>query len=328
MNAILAALLINVYNFLYSPSDLIGLFREFNDNILKVYAMGYFGTVFEFAKVIGIGLLTVGMLISMMDRASEGDFTLNLWFRHLLKYFILYTLLMNSMTIFRGLFDISLGTFESINTILNGSIHGQTALEVDTNMLKNGFDWWFGLGSKLGLFMMLIIPYVISLLFTIVSAFFAASRTLEISIRFAAAPLVVGASYFGDIANSNIVRYIKRTMGIFFQIVVILVACASMTFVHNALVTSDSGSTSGSAIIANPASVLEEEDSKKEIEVQPGIYAPANGKDASQSSYTEESMSQFIYMILDPSDYFVNTAIMLSLLFILFKSRRISTEFF
>ena len=48
-----------------------------------------------------------------------------------------------------------------------------------------------------------------------------------------------GASFFGNGADMDFVRFVKRTLGLFFQIIVILIICASITFVHNALVVTD-----------------------------------------------------------------------------------------
>ena len=80
--------------------------------------------------------------------------------------------------------------------------------------------------------MSIVVPYFVSVVFYSILYFFATSRIMELVIRISAAPLVAGVSFFGKGANTDIVRYIKRSMGIMFQIVVILVISASVTFIH------------------------------------------------------------------------------------------------
>lgn len=97
------------------------------------------------------------------------------------------------------------------------------AQRINQRCVANGINKYFGITVRIGMFILLAAPYIISVIFYVVLYFFAVSRLLEMVIRTAASPLVVGLSYFGHGANTDIVRYAKRTMGIFFQIVVILV---------------------------------------------------------------------------------------------------------
>lgn len=172
-------------------------------------------------------------------------------------------------------------------------------------------------------------------------------------IYYRASPLVVGLSYFGHGANMDIVRYAKRTMGIFFQIVVILVISVMTTFTHNALITSDSGSTQGETVVANPANGLEVDGSYTEVGVTKTTidtkkndasgdeettvtigdttWKPATSEDISTittRAYTKKSLMNFVYYIMAPNHYVVSTGLMLAALLMVFKSRELSTRLF
>lgn len=329
---VLAALLINVYNFLYEPDDFTGIFLEFNDYIWRVYNEGWFGRVLAITKIIGIGLLAASFLVSLLDKVTDGDLTIEVWFRHLLKYCMLFIILMNVLPLFKSLLQLSTSLFTEFNVSISSEVLPQTGRYINQAWLANGINKHIGASSKFGMFMMLTIPYVISLIFAVILYFFATSRLIEIVIRIALAPLVVGVSFFGHGSNLDIVRYTKRTMGIFFQIVVVLVICAGMTFTHNALITADSPTAANGAIMANPAASLKLEDGMREIEVD-GEWQNATKQEIvenleSTMSYTKSSISQFVYYLLDPSHYFVSTALMLAALFMIFKSRAISTQLF
>lgn len=355
ISSVLASMLIKIYTFLYQPNDMMTVFSEFDEYIMKIYRQGMFGTVFHFFRIIGVGLLAVGFLVTLMDKVSEGDFSINNFFRHLLKYVMLYIILINTIDIFENLIQLS----TAIMTSISGSITENeitAGKDISFFMLANGIETYMTILPKLGMFLMMSIPFVISVLFTIIIYFFSASRIMELSIRFALAPLVVGMSYFGNGANLDIVRYVKRTLGLFFQIVVILVALTGVTFVHNALISSNDTTADGQ--IVNPSAYLEEDDSYTEINVSELNVETTTNADGNQEiskvtegdsewknasgvneddeainpelakSYTSDSIYKFARRIIDPSDYFISTGVMLAALFLIFKSRALSTELF
>ena len=199
---------------------------------------------------------------------------------------------------------------------------------------------------------MLAVPYIVSVVFYIVLYFFAVSRLLEIVIRVAAAPFVVGVSFFGQGANSDIVRYTKRSLGVFFQIVVILIISVMVNFTHSALITSGSSSVQNGAMLANPASSLtlddsyveigvtetkaevkKDDDGNEEVTVAVGDteWKAATKEDVTTQlvlAYTKDSIQKFIYYIVDPNHYFISTGLMIAALLLVFKSREISTRLF
>ena len=99
LDNIIATLLIAIYEFLYKPDGMIGIFSQYNEIIDNILAQDNFiADTFKALKLIGIALLVTSCLVSLMDKVSTGDFSINNVFRHLLKYVILYMVLMNSIT--------------------------------------------------------------------------------------------------------------------------------------------------------------------------------------------------------------------------------------
>lgn len=332
MASILTFLLINVYDFLYRPESITDIFVEFDKYIWSVYTNAHFYNVMTAGEIIGVGLLVTSCIISLMDTVTDGDFTINNLFRHLLKYFMLYVILINARVIFGNLLQWTTAVFTDMNSMITSAIQGQEGVEINAVNMQNAISDHLGFGSKLGLFIQLAIPYAISIIFTIVICFFACSRLFEAVIRITLAPLVVGVSFFGSGTNSDIVRYAKRTLGVFFQIIVILVVSAGVTLTHNSLIAAESNQDNGQEII-NPANNLELQDGYIEIYKEGEWHYAANPPQETELpeehlAYTRESTYDFIYSLTDPSYYFVSTGIMIAALFMIFKSRQISTQLF
>ena len=349
---VLAAMLVHIYNFLYKPDDITSVFAEFNDHAAILFEKGWFNQIFSVMQIIGIGMLAASCLMALMDKVSQGDFSINVVFRHLLKYVILYMVLINITTIFNYLLDWTSATFTDINDTVSSAMTNNAAITISQTYLANGINKYVGLTAKLGMMIVLAVPYIVSVVFYVVLYFFAASRLLEIVIRTAAAPFVVGISFFGQGSNADIVRYTKRSLGVFFQIVVILVISVLINFTHNAVITSDSSSVQDGAMLANPASSLTLDDSYVEIgvtETKTDIkkdddgnedvtvtvgdteWKAATKEDATTQlvlAYTKDSIQKFIYYIVDPNHYFISTGLMLAALLLVFKSREISTRLF
>ena len=173
------------------------------------------------------------------------------------------------------------------------------------------------------------------------------------------APLVAGVSFFGKGANTDIVRYIKRSMGIMFQIVVILVISASVTFIHNSIIVDGRISNSTSGKVENPATYLEHTTTgKREIEIRSlnvDMETDENGKVTKinkvtetgrkdeevksqeeqtgtlvnmKEAYPKSDIEKFVNSLTTPSNLFTGVGIMLAALFMLFKSREISMRMF
>lgn len=349
---VLAAMLVHIYNFLYKPNDITSVFTEFNDYIAKLFAKGWFNQIFSAMQIIGIGMLAASCLMALMDKVSQGDFSINVIFRHLLKYVILYMVLINITTIFNYLLDWTSASFIDINDAVTSAMTNNTAATINQTWMANGINKYVGLTAKLGMIIVLAVPYIVSVVFYIVLYFFAVSRLLEIVIRVAAAPFVVGVSFFGQGANSDIVRYTKRSLGVFFQIVVILIISVMVNFTHSALITSGSSSVQNGAMLANPASSLtlddsyveigvtetkaevkKDDDGNEEVTVAVGDteWKAATKEDVTTQlvlAYTKDSIQKFIYYIVDPNHYFISTGLMIAALLLVFKSREISTRLF
>ena len=351
LGEVIAAMLVHVYNFLFKPDDMTKIFTEFNKYIEGLFAADWFSKIYAVMMTIGLGLLVATYLIEMMDKVSQGDFSINVMFRCMLKYVLMYMVLLNILAIFNYLLDFTTAVFTDMNDSLSLSL--DPAQRINQRCVANGINKYFGITVRIGMFILLAAPYIISVIFYVVLYFFAVSRLLEMVIRTAASPLVVGLSYFGHGANTDIVRYAKRTMGIFFQIVVILVISVMTTFTHNALITSDSGSTQGETVVANPANGLEVDGSYTEVGVTKTTtdtkkndasgdeettvtigdttWKPATSEDISTittRAYTKKSLMHFVYYIMAPNHYVVSTGLMLAALLMVFKSRELSTRLF
>ena len=358
MNSLLATFLVQVYKFLYKPSDIAKIFNDYDSYVSVLYQQDWFSTMCSAMSIVGVGLLTVGFLISLGDKASAGDFTLHNFFVHFLKFFMLYVVLMNISTIFQLMLDFTSAVFNDMNKEVTGSIIANTISGISKTKLKNGLES-FGLMSKIGMLMSILVPYLVSVVFYSILYFFATSRILELVIRISAAPLVAGVSFFGKGANTDIVRYIKRSMGIMFQIVVILVISAGTTFIHNSIVVDGKISNSTNGKVENPALYLERTTTgTREIEVRSlnvDMETDENGKvtkinkvtetgrkdeevesqeekngtnKKEKEAYAKRDIERFANSLTAPSNLLTGIGIMLAALFMLFKSRELSMRMF
>ena len=138
LDNILATLLVSIYNFLYKPDGMIDIFSQYNDIINKILEKkNFISNVFDVLKLVGIALLVTSFLVSLMDKTSAGDFSINNFFRHLLKYFILYILLINANTILTDLLDITTGTFDALKTSTDEITANSAAVEFNHVFLAN-----------------------------------------------------------------------------------------------------------------------------------------------------------------------------------------------
>lgn len=327
LGSILATMLIQIYNMLYRPDNMVTIFTEFDDHIFNVFTDGWFGTIFSALKSIGLGFLVATFLMSLMDSVTDGDYTINNFFRHWLRFFILYIVLFNAMDIFKYLLQLSSDVANEMIVSVNSQMMN-TGKEIIPIYLANGINKKLGIVKKIAVFMMALFPFVLACLYTIIMYFFAASRLFEITVRIAMCPLVAGLSYFTKGLQSDFIRYVKRTMGVFFQIVVILVISYGVTVTHNALINSNSA-TSSSLKVGNPAMVLQEGHGFKEILVK-GAYRDAvpEGIVYDDGFYTKNSINDFIYKLLDLDNYFLSAGIMVSGIYMILKSRELSTQAF
>ena len=371
LDNILATLLVSIYNFLYKPDGMIDIFSQYNDIINNILEKKNFvSNVFDALKLVGIALLVTSFLVSLMDKTSAGDFSINNFFRHLLKYFILYVLLINANTILTDLMDITTGTFDTLKGSAEDITANSAAVEFNHVFLANSVHKYMGFGAKLGMFIMLIVPYAISVLFTVILNFFAISRMIEMTVRVSVSPVVAGLSFFGNGADMDFVRFVKRTLGLFFQVVVILLICVSITFVHNALVTTDENAHKSVNTVVDPAVRLkgsyttdypeieirnmqttkkQSEAADKQIEytsvetgrewkkaekrtvkkeVTDNDHEDDDKNGGTSEAYVKDDFKYFVNHIVDPSTFFISTGIMISALFLIFKSREISTKLF
>ena len=157
---------------------------------------------------------------------------------------------------------------------------------------------------------------------------------------------------------------------LFFQIIVILIICASITFVHNALVVTDENAHKSVNTVVDPAVKLKgsytadypeieirnmqttkkqsvAEDKKIEYtsvetsrewkkaekrtvkkEVTDNDHEDDDENGGTSEAYAKDDFKYFVNHIVDPSTFFISTGIMLSALFLIFRSREISTKLF
>ncbi len=328
IGGIIANMIISLYNMIYRPEDTVNIFLEFNEHIWAIFSDGTFGKVFATLKTIGVGLLIIGCLISLMDKVTEGNISPEAFFKHMIKFVILYFVLMNAMTIFNGLLKISTITATDFSHAISGSITSASGKKINQMLLTNGFNRHFSVVSRVGTLIMVLLPYLVSVIYSIVLAFFASSRLIEMIMRISLSPMVVGMSFMAKGDHADVIRYLKSTMGLFFQIVIILAISATVTFTHNALIWQDGDS------IHDPADILVKGESVREIHIEDKwvaggtIKVPSKYEEVNVQSYTKESINKFTDYFLDPKIYMTGVGVLIAALFMIFKSRNISTEIF
>ena len=332
---ILANMLTRIYECLFRPGDLAVIFNEYDDEIFNVIRDGRFASVFYAMKAIGLGLLVVSFLITLMDKVSAGDFTIHNFFVHWLRFFIMFVLLNNATIILRYIMGVSTDLFTSLDGISRSGLQMELGNEINELYLAKGINRYFGIANKIIVFMMAIIPYAIACLYSVVINFFAISRLLEMVLRISMSPLVAGISFATPGLQSDFWKYMKRTAGLFFQIIVVFLISVGLTVAHNSLV--QQGTVTSSEKISNPASCLLVNDDARQIKMfflnDDSAYNDITddqmpGVEDALIAYTEDSINEFIQEMFGVDSFFVSIGIMLSGLFMLFKSRDLSMRLF
>lgn len=316
MAGILANFYVTIYNALYHPTEILDVFKEYNGYLDTVLASETFSTAYFLIRVIGIGFMVLVFMLQIGDKISSGDYSLEVLFRELLKLFITYILILNSKTIFQYLLDWVVGLMGSIENLV--TIH----VEAELDILK--MKWGIKQLSILKQIMYLllgILPYLFAVLLRIIIVVMAVSRLLELSVRVIAAPLAYAGNVFGGGENSEMVRYMKRCVGLLFQIVVIVAVWFAMIMVKDAMMGTTSSLNPGaseSIEMVNPSSTLVD-----------GTYEyRSSGEEYEVECYTKESIEKFLDSVAISDDFIIGITFMLASIFILVKSREIGDSLF
>lgn len=354
MGNTLATLVLQLYRFLYNSSDMTSIFKELDKYIYSALDNNYFKAVMTIIIILGNGLLATTFLMQMFDKVTRGDFSPEVIIKHTLKYVFLYMVLINANYIFRELLSLSTAVFTELSKAIetSGQLTAVSADEINFTWLSTSIARYYKMINKLGLFILTMVPFVISQIYYIVMYFFAASRTLECAIRTVFAPLVVGVSYFGTGSSADIVRFTKKTMGCFFQIVVILMITTSVSVVQSSL-TSDISNENG-GITSMPV-LVEETDYEQFYPDSDGNIIPTyvggvgggpgtsggtgstggieEGTEEIEVSeelkvYTEESVKTFIQSLYDFDTLIITVGLMIAGLLLVVKSNIISAQLF
>ena len=75
---ILSTMIISVYNFIYRPDNIADVLMEFNYYLQELFNKNWFKTIFASVQIVGIGLLTAACIVELVDKASSGDFSINM----------------------------------------------------------------------------------------------------------------------------------------------------------------------------------------------------------------------------------------------------------
>ena len=161
---ILSTMIISVYNFIYRPDNIADVLMEFNYYLQELFNKNWFKTIFASVQIVGIGLLTAACIVELVDKASSGDFSINMLFRGMLKYIIWYIVLINSITIFTYLIDMTTAVFDTMNNDITAAIVGEQGAEIKQSYLANTIEQDVGTGEKFGLFIMIGPAYIVSCL--------------------------------------------------------------------------------------------------------------------------------------------------------------------
>ena len=307
---VIAKMYKTIYDSFYNTGEVMDMFTEMQGYLDSLLENEAFQTVISVIMVIGVGLLIASFLADLLDHVSKGDFTIEILFKKMLKNYMVYMLLINSMDIMDMLLDITTDILEKLGEMVVISPGGN----INSVMLSYGItDMWFW--QWIMYILLGLVPYILAVLFNLVLWFTAVSRLFEISVRFVVSPIVYGGAFWGNGQNNDMIKFLKNTAAAIFQIVVVLIIWFSLSIIRVPLFGVDTSLTTKvdgiTTIIDDPYDELVEENVKKSgIEVR---------------QYTKDSITDFFDSMVMNGEYWVGNAFLASGILLVAKSKKIAT---
>lgn len=235
---LLGFMAMTIYNQTYGTSTILNLIQRYNDIMEQAMGISAFTALITTIKSLAVGISILLYFIDLSEKVTEKNFSTQQFFQATLRCVIAYMFIMNSDIIVGYLMDLgeavtnSTGSIESTSEFFNAT---------RKTMLINGIGK-LKISTILGYIMNAIIPWILSMISTVILQVILISRILEVVVLTTFSPLAISDIYREGTASSG-VRYMKKVFALGLQIAVIILINLATQEIISSIIGVDAGRT-------------------------------------------------------------------------------------
>lgn len=195
--------------------------------------------LYDTVKPVGMSLIVLYFLIEVIDKTTKENFSLEQFFRLMLKLLFAKLLMDDGWTILNSLINIGnafTGFMSVENTALSASMKSYAEEIDDANII-----------GEIAIMIQWLIPWLFSFICRLISQVICWGRTIEIGLRTVGAPVAM-ADIFQDGMHGGGFRYLKKYFAVCLQAFIIMVIIQVSGIVQS-IIIGDGGVTMINAVI-------------------------------------------------------------------------------
>lgn len=286
-----------IYNQMYGVGTIVTTIDQYEKILNKVLKLPAISAVDDSIKSLAVGITLLLFFADLSAKVTEKNFSIEQFFKALLRSVIAYMFIMNSDVIVGYLIDVGQAMATDIKTQVTGY---EYFIGENKEMLINGIANMKIL-EILSYIVPALIPWLLALISEVILQVILISRMFEITVMTIFAPLAISDIY-REGTSSNGVTYIKKMLALSLQITVIILINVATSAIVSAIV--------GSTAATDVASLLKVSEE-----------TTVSGK-----VYTSESIIEFLDVITGNEDKDKVFGIMLARIGLIWSSMPLCEE--
>ena len=236
-NNLLGAMVIYIYNQTYGSSYITSLISKYEAITADAMGLSVFSSLVTTIKTLAICITMLLYFMDLFGKVTEKNFSIEQFFKATLRCVTTYIFISNSIEIVGYLMDAGSSLSSSI-----ASYGGYNFFTTNHKvMFINSFNS-FSIAEILSYIMNCLIPWLLSMIGSVVIQIVLISRVLEIVVLTVFAPLAI-ADIYREGTSSSGVQYMKRMLALGLQVAVILVINAATQAIILEVIGGNSGLT-------------------------------------------------------------------------------------
>ena len=198
--------------------------KEINDKYTTILTnnQGVLSGPYNTMKTLGVSLLTLYFLIELAEKTSHDNFTIEHFVRMFIKFIIGYELISKGLSLFTKFISLTNAVTNDISTSINveETSNGYEAFVAAVDKMCDG-NFVMEFLAPLPVILLLMVPALIMMLFSIILQVLFASRIVEMMVRVMFAPIAC-ADIYSEGTRGGGFRYIKKFIALGLQSAVII----------------------------------------------------------------------------------------------------------
>ena len=236
-NNLLGVMVIYIYNQTYRSSYITSLISKYEAITADAMGLSVFSSLVTTIKTLAICITMLLYFMDLFGKVTEKNFSIEQFFKATLRCVTTYIFISNSIEIVGYLMDAGSSLSSSI-----ASYGGYNFFTTNHKvMFINSFNS-FSIAEILSYIMNCLIPWLLSMIGSVVIQIVLISRVLEIVVLTVFAPLAI-ADIYREGTSSSGVQYMKRMLALGLQVAVILVINAATQAIILEVIGGNSGLT-------------------------------------------------------------------------------------